>query len=102
MKRLCAALLALVLIALSVGLPMVAFAAPIAVAKDGQTAITLYNEPCRLTVVDLPSRATWVEAGVVDEGCFGTHPEYPIVVLYFDDRSIVILLKNVFTPLSGA
>ena len=76
--------------------------APVAVSQGEGVTVTLHDEPCKLTaVVDLPSRATWTEGGATLEGCYGVHSAGP-VVLYFTDRSIALLPRSAFIPLSGA
>ena len=76
--------------------------APVAVSQGEDVTVTLHDEPCALTaVVDLPRRATWTEGGATLEGCYGVHSAGP-VVLYFVDRSIALLPRSAFIPLSGA
>ncbi len=102
MKRIAAALLALILLALAVGLPTIALAGPVAVAQNDGARITLYNDPCRMShVVDLPYRATWEENGVLHEGCYGMHQAIPVVVMYFTDRSIALAPRGIFAAVSG-
>ena len=91
----------LFMLSLAVLCHSVALAAPVAVAKQDGVTVTLYNEPCKLAAVDLPHRATWVSEGKAFAGCAGLHAAFPIVVLYFADRSIAIVPVAVFAPLSG-
>ncbi len=73
-----------------------------AYVSQGPVRLTLTDEPCRLAaVVDLPYRATWVEGSHAVEGCYGVHPDYPLVVAYFTDRSITVIPRQAFTVLTG-
>jgi hypothetical protein len=64
--------------------------------------IYLHNEKCAVKEIsNLPNRATWVENGKTTEGCFGGHPDYPVVIFYFADRTAVILHKQAFSKVTG-
>ncbi len=93
------------ILALTVALPAVmlsAHAAPVAQAVNGNMKVVLHDEPCALShVVDLPYRATWTEGAQVFEGCYGVHPEFPIVVAYFSDKSIAVFPRQAFAMLTG-
>jgi len=74
-------------------------AAPVAaIVQDGIT-VTLYDEPCALAAVaNLPYRATWHDPKRGHfEGCY-TVQHHTIVVLYFDDRTVVVLPLQIFQP----
>jgi hypothetical protein len=74
-------------------------AAPVAaVTQDGIT-VTLYDEPCALeAVANLCYRATWHDPKRGHfEGCY-TVQHHTIVVLYFDDRTVVVLPLQIFQP----
>ena len=92
LKKLCA-------IALLAALPALAPAAPVAaIVQDGIT-VTLYDEPCALeAVANLRYRATWHDPKRGHfEGCY-TVQHHTIVVLYFDDRTVVVLPLQIFQP----
>jgi len=79
-------LLAVLLLACS----LFANAEPRAVATNGASIITLYDEPCVVkAVTNLPHRATWDENGKRFEGCFDA--AYGVVAAYFDDGSVVLV-----------
>jgi hypothetical protein len=85
------------LAALLAALPAAAPAAPVAaVTQDGIT-VTLYDEPCALTAVaNLPYRATWWEARGNFEGCYDVRAHAGVAVIYFDDRTVVVLPLSLF------
>ena len=69
--------------------------AEIARANDGDITIALTDEKCALNAVsNLPGRATWDEKGKHYEGCFGVQKIF--VILYFDDKSVVVLPAHAF------
>lgn len=73
-------------------------AAPVAEYREGGGAIALYQEPCALAAVsNLPHRAIWRDAGKTFEGCFAIQHQQ-IVVMYFDDRTVVTMPLNAFAP----
>lgn len=76
-------------------------AEPLYKAPGEGVEVILHSEECRLDMKNLKRRATWTEGGLVTEGCYGIHPDYPIVLLYFADRSVVILLVQQFQKVSG-
>lgn len=63
--------------------------------------ITLTDEKCTLSAVsNLPYRAKWDEQGKHYEGCFGVLKIF--VILYFDDKSVVVLPAGMFKLLKEA
>lgn len=76
-------------------------AEPLYKAKGEGVEIVLHSEDCRIEMKNLKRRATWTEGGVVTEGCYGAHPEYPVILFYFADKSVVILLVQMFEKVRG-
>ena len=71
-------------------------------SQDG-VVVTLHSEKCSLpAVTNLPLRATWLEGGVTTEGCYAAHPQFPIVVFYFADKTVAVQMKQAFTRIAGA
>jgi hypothetical protein len=78
-------------------------AEPLFRASAEGTTITLYDEPCKLPEVEnLKNRATWEEKGKVTEGCYGGHPQFPLVLFYFADKAVTIVPVEVFKRMTGA
>ena len=78
-------------------------AEPLYRASSEGVTITLYSEPCKLKAVEnLKSRATWEENGKVTEGCYGGHPQFPLVLFYFADKAVTIVPVEVFKRMTGA
>lgn len=74
--------------------------APVAVADHEGIKVTLTDEKCTLKVVtNLPFRVTWQEKGKSYEGCFA--PNSGIVVMFFDDGSVVVASGRAFRPLTS-
>ena len=70
----------------------------VAVAVHKNIVISLTDERCALTAVKmLPDRVTWRESGKVFEGCAGGHPSW-LIVMYFNDGTIVLLPPAAFKP----
>jgi hypothetical protein len=91
------------LLCIAVAWPTKAFAAPVYQAEVEGVKIVLTDEPCKLSAVEnLQRRATWTEKGKTTEGCYGGHPAFPIVLLYFADKTVVVLLIEMFTQVRGA
>ena len=77
-------------------------AKPIAAASAENITVTLTDEPCKLIEVsNLQRRATWTEAGRVSEGCWAPHP-MGMVLLYFADRTVVMIPSEMFQKLGEA
>jgi hypothetical protein len=77
-----------------------AFPAPVAIANNEGVTITLTDEPCALAAVsNLKYRAIWSEPGTRFDGCFGVSG--PVVILYFDDRTVVVLPVRAFSLAQG-
>ena len=76
---------------------------PLYRAEAGDAVITVYTEPCAVKAVgNLPKRATWTEKGKTFEGCAGSHPQYPILVFYFEgDKSVVVIEHGAFQKVTG-
>lgn len=71
---------------------------PAAELSLGGVVISLYQEPCQLAAVEnLPYRATWREASGNFQGCFDVQ-HGSVVVLYFEDRTVVTLPLAQFGP----
>lgn len=82
--------------------PAAVFAKPMAMAQAGGITITLHNDPCeRSEVTNLPMKATWQEKGKTFQGCWGAHPQYGLVMLYWEDKTVVILPGDMFAPVTG-
>jgi hypothetical protein len=81
-----------------------ASAAPTFGVQDKGITIVFYDEPCALTehVANLPHRAVWKEAGKTYEGCFGTRPDYEVVVAYFSDKTFALIPFAVIKKLADA
>jgi len=79
-----------------------ASAEPIYKASAEGTTITLHTADCKMPAVkNLPKRAVWEEGGVKTEGCYGPHPQFPVVVFYFSDRTVVIVPVQLFQRVTG-
>lgn len=75
------------------------YAATIARAEVQGNIITLTDEPCAVSAVaNLPFRATWWEAGKTFEGCYGYSSSDGLILAYFDDKTVVALPVQIFTP----
>jgi hypothetical protein len=51
-------------------------------------------------VSNLPYRGTWTEKGKTSEGCWALHPEVPLIISYWDDRTVAILPTVAVHPLT--
>ena len=92
-----------VLVALAATWPTKAHAGPVYQADVEGVKIVLTDEPCNLPAVsNLQRRATWTEKGKTTEGCFGGHPQFPIVLMYFADKTVVVVPVQMFTQVRGA
>jgi len=80
-----------------------ALAAPIYRAEAEGVVIILTDEDCKLPEVsNLKKRAVWKEGGQSFEGCWGSHPAFPLVVTYFSDRTVVVVPLEMFVPVHDA
>lgn len=90
-------------VAVSILLPLnCAQGAPFARAtSDAGVTIDLDTDNCKLQehVISLPKRVTWTEKGKVIEGCFGIDRNRALVIMYFEDKTIIILDVGVFSRL---
>lgn len=77
-----------------------AVAAPIARASDKDVVIVLYEDKCTLDVIGLPQRAQWSQGGKSWEGCFDLRRD-TLILIYFEDKSIVIIPAGFFRPHGG-
>ena len=70
-----------------------AFSEPVARATRGGAVITLHTDPCEQasSITNLPFKAVWVEGQTTFQGCYQAVPELSLVVLWFEDRSVVLL-----------
>ena len=78
-----------------------AISAPRLIAQGEEVTIVLYDDPCGLSesVTNLPLRATWREKDdKVVEGCWNVNSE-GIVMMYFEDRTVVAVSKKYFSPI---
>ncbi len=77
-------------------------AVPLYFAEAEGVRIILTDEDCKLpSISNLKKRATWTENGKTVEGCFGGHPQYPLVLFYFADKTIVVLPVEAFQRVNG-
>jgi hypothetical protein len=84
------------------GIATGAYAAPVFQAEADGIKIVVYEEPCKMPAVsNLKYRATWHEKGKVFEGCVGAHPQFPIIMGYFADRTVVALPVEMFVRVTG-
>ena len=83
--------------------PTKAHASAMLRAESGGVTVTIYDQPCALKEVsNLPKRATWTEKGKTYEGCIGAHPQFPVLMAYFTDKTVVVLPVEMFTRVQGA
>ena len=81
------------------------FAGPLYEARTQHgVLITVYSEVCTLkaVVVNLPRRVTWTEGDKVYEGCAQYRPDYQLVILYFEDKTIGLIPAAAFKQVTGA
>lgn len=82
--------------------PTMAGARPMAQAQAEGITITLHNEPCEMKAIEnLKMKATWQEKGKTFNGCWGAHPQYGLVMFYWEDKTVVILPGDAFAPVTG-
>ena len=93
-------------VGLAIGLTLYAskvHATPLFQAEAGGVKIVLTDEECRLPAVEnLKKKAFWHENGKVIEGCFGAHPQFPVILAYFADKTVVVLPVQIFVKVTGA
>lgn len=95
--------LLLAVIAVLTGFATGAFAGPLFQAEAEGVKVVLTDDDCRLPAVEnLKKRAFWHEKGKVYEGCFAAHPQFPIIMAYFADKTVVVLPVEMFVPVRGA
>ena len=71
-------------------------AADVAKLSNSGITVTLTDEKCGLSAVsNLPYRAKWDEGNKHYEGCFGVQKIF--VLLYFDDKTVVVLPAHMFS-----
>jgi hypothetical protein len=75
-------------------------AKPTHIAQEGQITVILHDDKCALSAVSLPLRATWKEGDKHFEGCVGQHPS-GVLIFYFADKSIVLMLPGLFQKVTG-
>lgn len=93
-------ILALALLACS------AHAEPLYRAHSDNESITLYSEPCPLSITahvsNLPRMATWTEDGKTIQGCYGAHPQLPVIIMYFSsDKKVFLVPQAAFQKVNG-
>lgn len=75
-------------------------AAVIGFTEVGGVTVRLTDEPCALeAVTNMPNRATWTEAGVVTEGCFGI--QGTLLLAYWADKTVTALPVRAFQRVSA-
>ena len=90
------------LLALSLFVPVLGFAAPQFEASGEGVKVVVHSEKCALKEIsNLPYRATWTEKGKTTEGCAGPHP-IGVVLFYFADKTIVVVPMQEFVKVTGA
>lgn len=69
-------------------------------ATDG-TVIVLYDEPCAFAhVLSQGRRASWKEPqGKSYEGCWIPDAQFPLIVMWFEDKTLVLVPRQQFQPL---
>ena len=74
----------------------------VAISTDGAVTFTLTDEPCVVKgVSNLDNRALWVQKdGKRNEGCWGAHVAYNMVMVYWDDQSVSIHPARMFKPVT--
>ena len=81
-------------------------AGPRGIVEKGGVKITLYSEACTLTdiVSNLPAKITWEEGDKLTEGCYTIgFPEFGyLVIIYFMDKTVVLMPLMYFKPLTPA
>ncbi len=92
----------IVLLGLAVMWTTSSYSAPLYQAKAEGIDITLTDQPCKLPAVsNLKFEAIWTEKGKSYKGCYGGHPQLPVVVLYFEDKTVVVLPVDLFVKVIG-
>ena len=78
------------------------WAQPVAVAQQGNTEITLTDEPCAFDFLNHDSyrRLKWREGKVVYEGCWGV-TQMGIVVAWTEDKALSAIPSRVFHKVEG-
>ena len=93
-------LFASIILILGMIVPNFSRADAVAVAAAEGIRIVLHDDKCGLsTVSNLPAKATWTERGVITEGCWGIQPALDIVMLFFADKTVVVVPRQIFTKL---
>lgn len=76
-------------------------AEPVAVSSNNGITITLFDEGCKShNVKNLPYRAAWKEGKGSFEGCYGVSSGV-VVMLYFEDKTVVVLPVQAFAKTTG-
>ena len=75
-------------------------ASPIARASDKDVLIVLYDDKCALDILGLPQRAQWSRGGKSWEDCFDVRHDV-LILIYLEDKSIVIIPVGYFKPHGG-
>lgn len=83
--------------------PKEANADPVYRAQVGEVTVTVYNDPCQVKeVTNLPFRATWLEKGVLHEGCFSYAQHVESLMMYFStDKTVAVIPVSIFKPVQG-
>jgi len=72
-------------------------AAVVAQSSAGTVRVILTDEPCKLPVVtNLPFRAQWLEGKEKFEGCWAPSSAAPVVMAYFDDKTVAVIPMQFF------
>jgi hypothetical protein len=92
-----------IMLVLGMIVPLLGMTAPQYAAEVGGITITLHDDKCALpAVANLGRKAVWVEGSKTFEGCWGGHPQYPVLLFYFADKTVVIVPVEMFKKLTGA
>ena len=82
--------------------PSMVVARPMAIAQAEGVTITLHSDECALPgITNLKMKATWFEKGKTFQGCWGAHPQYGLVMFFFEDKTVVVLPGDAFAPITG-
>jgi hypothetical protein len=72
------------------------------IARSGTAVIVLHDEPCALpAVTNLLFRATWLQDGKLNEGCWSPSAVLPVVMMYFDDKTVAVAPVQAFEKANG-
>jgi hypothetical protein len=91
-----------IVLILSMIVPASSMAEPRYSAEVDGVKITLHDDKCALpAVANLGRKATWEERGKTFDGCWGGHPQFPVLIFYFADKTVVIVPTEMFKKVTG-